>query len=1415
MATITTSQYFDDNARTAGEAWTINSGAELTIRTDTRWHANSPASMTGSMGNITVNDGKVIIDGTDVRWLAYDTGSGNVPAIGTSVTQAGVSASYLLGVWSSLTAAPTAVGAAMPATGFLKFREVTGAFVAGALTGIGANATGADVTGWLEVVADSSSTITVPRLGEFRTRGDWFYLDNTNGSVGQQLQVPTNNGGSGTFCPGVWIETSPGSDDYEYWPSATSASGWTRQDLGAAFGETDTRQNFVKECTGGVLQIGEASDTSATYESLSLSGTYSRPANQSCTYTWANDIVTITIAAGHGLAVGHRLYLDFTSGGATAYDGVYTIVEIIDYMTYTVALAGSGTDGNVTGYPSIIITITNHYMSVGEYVYCSFTSGTGISGNYKIMSIASTTTNFNIEYPQVPLVTNGNVTIYHKYKIKEVAHTLSLGHRVYLDYTSGSGVDGIYTVVDFPQSSGKLRAATYTWAANVVTVTFTAHGYHVGTDVYIAFTSGAGTPNGVYTITTVATNSFTVALTGSGTGGNCNIQSASFDIVANNGTTPDSGNVTVKQTIGNIPPSGCKVRIPNIFLRECATGTRASNMLNSTMTSRPEFNTTAAGKIDTEYLYTTWYHNYVQAYVIRQYYMAVVEYQTISEIATPITVYDLGVTSIGTTGVFLNFSFLQGGTITKVKGFRSAYTSSSAGSLNFLTSKNVVVSDVTAGPMTREQAVYQYSFYINSCDSCTFYNLKPYFDHINLGACTNMKFFDTDFCGQLVGYANQRQNTTCFYLLGLSSKIYIDGITFGKNGTIPNQQPQGAILQHNGTKDVILRNIGTYDNRIDPGSFRIEYVGMNRLNVVIANTDDVLKFQRIFFKDFNLFRVEIYNSNNLSSGVVAQNVIFSRRIWNSTTLNYAESACFSGFKGCVVGNYSTTGQTSVYDSAFRDVFLGLYSGRYILAFNEPTSLTDQYFTIVAGTPRFNSLGGLLMITAGDQITWEDPDFHLGHTGFANAAPVLSGATLASFTLEYDIDLGSGFSNSWTTLNGTNLSAITVDPSIGFRMKYRITTVTPGSAAMTYLGVITTTSDSAQKNNFYALDNIDLTYKGYPLGTRFQVYDLEADREIYNGVPSATTFSTSVPVTVAIDATQQVRIRAMYVDGDEAKMFYEATDNFVYTIDNVYEGITRQIDLVDDAVYNENAIDGSTVTGITIDDTNLLVNVDDPNNTISWAEIYAYESYWLTTEAGIRDEGRFIEAVDPVNYTIYGFKIKNVSDPSTPLEITGGYGVDSVTGKSITLVDNTGGTIFNSPDHIVKYKPEVTAADVWASGTRTLTAIGTSGIAAEASLITASDVWSNPTRELTGIGTSGIAAETSLIDAADVWSSVIEGSYTAQDILKILAAFSAGKTTIVPIAPAQATVTFRDINDTRDTIVATMDENERASLIINI
>lgn len=261
MATITTDTYLDSAARTAGESWTINNGAKLTIRTDTRWHAGSPASMTGSLGSITgatTATGILEVDGTKVRWMPFGSGSGNVPAIGTTITQGAVSG-FLLSVHQDYIVAPAAVGSAMPTTGYIKFREVTGGqFSAGALTGIGASATAADRTGFIDIAIDNNASINMGAVGKIVTNGDWFYADTqTSGSAHQLIQLPVcGTGTSGNFYFAVQIETAAGSNEFKWWhglmnPSTSGDSMYSTNIIG-----TDARNTYYKSLADGTIQLG-------------------------------------------------------------------------------------------------------------------------------------------------------------------------------------------------------------------------------------------------------------------------------------------------------------------------------------------------------------------------------------------------------------------------------------------------------------------------------------------------------------------------------------------------------------------------------------------------------------------------------------------------------------------------------------------------------------------------------------------------------------------------------------------------------------------------------------------------------------------------------------------------------------------------------------------------------------------------------------------------------------------------------------------------------------------------------------------------------------------------------------------------------------------------------------------------------
>ena len=219
-------------------------------------------------------------------------------------------------------------------------------------------------------------------------------------------------------------------------------------------------------------------------------------------------------------------------------------------------------------------------------------------------------------------------------------------------------------------------------------------------------------------------------------------------------------------------------------------------------------------------------------------------------------------------------------------------------------------------------------------------------------------------------------------------------------------------------------------------------------------------------------------------------------------------------------------------------------------------------------------------------------------------------------------------------------------------------------------------------------NQSVTVNGLEPGSRIQIYDLSSDTELYNGVVAGSSHTWSDPSTPV--APRTIRLRAAWASGTVAKQFVDTGIGTCGT--GVGDAaVTYLINQQADAIYGANAVDGSTVTGITIVDAVNRMQINIGGGTVSWMSIYAYNVHWLTTEEGIRDDGSIITAKDVANYTLALFKIKNTS--ATPLQITGGYGVDSVTGSVADILDVTGGSIFPVVDHVVSSVVSVGGANI--------------------------------------------------------------------------------------------------------------------------
>lgn len=210
----------------------------------------------------------------------------------------------------------------------------------------------------------------------------------------------------------------------------------------------------------------------------------------------------------------------------------------------------------------------------------------------------------------------------------------------------------------------------------------------------------------------------------------------------------------------------------------------------------------------------------------------------------------------------------------------------------------------------------------------------------------------------------------------------------------------------------------------------------------------------------------------------------------------------------------------------------------------------------------------------------------------------------------------------------------------------------------------------------------ITVSGGVAGTTVQIFDLNGRGELANLVPTSWPYTWTDSIPYAADI--RFRVRA----GKVGKLLVTQEAG---TATSAAPSVGFLLAQSDATVYNSKGIDGSAVTGISIVDGTLTIELSS-GTLVSTArgfkirvdawKIFAYASWWETTEEGIRDEVRTVDAPDGANIRIYSMGLKNTSDPSYTVEIYGAYVVDAVTGYSADLNDPSGGNISYAPDHVV-------------------------------------------------------------------------------------------------------------------------------------
>jgi len=347
--TLTADTNIDALTSKAGGDTYNTAGFILTIDQDSRTGTNQTTSTT--LGPVTITaatGGKVNIDGTAIWMIPYTGGSGNVPAWNTAITNNGATGK-LIGVHSALTAASTATGAAMPATGFIRVKQKSGTYAAGALTGITATASDAGRTGWIEIVGDEASTITANRLGEVNITGAWYEIGTTNGTSNQTMQIPNN--GLLRYAAGVFIEQTVGGEDYEFYPNAGIVT---------TTGTEAARGKCVWIDNAGLVRIGNSGAATNGYTPVTgLKVVIGNVFLENCTTAarTANVIPNATIATRYDFTT--------TGGGVVNVDKANMAWYFSCSQAYSVDVSNAGfIDGILLSEVATAMTFTN--MGVGN-----------------------------------------------------------------------------------------------------------------------------------------------------------------------------------------------------------------------------------------------------------------------------------------------------------------------------------------------------------------------------------------------------------------------------------------------------------------------------------------------------------------------------------------------------------------------------------------------------------------------------------------------------------------------------------------------------------------------------------------------------------------------------------------------------------------------------------------------------------------------------------------------------------------------------------------------------------------------------------------------------------------------------------------------------------------------------------------
>lgn len=789
--------------------------------------------------------------------------------------------------------------------------------------------------------------------------------------------------------------------------------------------------------------------------------------------------------------------------------------------------------------------------------------------------------------------------------------------------------------------------------------------------------------------------------------------------------------------VGLVPPSGRGVYIGAVILRNAVSTTKTLNAVpNTTMASRYDFTTTYAGDILINSAMGDWFLSFTSAYRVKINYTAIHEQFYFSNNASRPEI------KFSMTGVYLNLTtasyyalynglnslgiLMEDCRLLRYGGASNAFCIYSIGGVDGVFNRN------TFGLTNFTRVINAYVIYNNQCLNFSFTGTNVVNGQIYNNASFNITFDGIDYCDRYVGTT---QTTLGIYTLGTAGtcdNIVAKNVTFGLNGLIADVHPYLGVFNSSFTSNSLFHTAGSDAAPIGGTTNAPAYI------FVDGGNNSGISIKRIFL---NATRTALYTAVNSSKGIVFENL-------RGTVGSVATSSNNTQVKSVRSASNSVAGQSACYGTHFMSMFDTDTTGRFWLAMNEPTEVTNPYITQVSlgAGAGFSSAGQISMPNSGDEVIWETSDIVKGFTAFQNVAPTLTGTLTGNFTYEYDINTGSGFSGTWKTLNGTNLSAETITPS-GFYFKIRVVcTVANSTNAITYIRLSMTTTATDQRELYpIIVKSSSLSLTQLATGTLVKIFKVSDDSILYTATTTGSTFTYNFSW---IEDDGDVDVYAL--------IWHE--DYYTIRLQGLSLTSTAQsipISQVDDFIY----LAGSSLTSFTIDTTNKIIVLGSGTTELDIVDLYSQFKDWIATG----DNAKFPRAFDPIGgdtitgsttipaylYLKNGYKIRP-QDADHTLNVTNGILLVLGGGDPFldTVSPHTVRINYQQPVQAITVSTSggsgATAADVWSYGTRTLSSGGVSAI--QSGLATQSSVDDIPL--LSEIEASSVLAKKSHVNTVN-------------------------------------------------------------------